>query len=60
MRLVLERRAERSTAAAIGSPLVAIGLTLVTMTLLFALLGKNPLAALWVYFIDPLADPYSL
>ena len=60
MRLVLERRAERSTAAAICSPLVAIGLTLVTMTLLFALLGKNPLAALWVYFIDPLADPYSL
>src|SRR5216684_4336082 len=60
MRLVLERRAERSTAIAIASPLIAIGLTLVTMTLLFMLLGKNPFAALWVYFIDPLTDSYSL
>src|SRR5882672_9093965 len=60
MRLVLERRAERSTAIAILSPLIAIGMTLVTMTVLFAVIGKNPLAALWVYFIDPLTDPYSL
>src|SRR5262249_19060473 len=60
MRLVLERRAERSTAIAIASPLIAIALTLVTMTFLFALLGKNPLTALWVYFIDPLTDAYSL
>jgi general nucleoside transport system permease protein len=60
MRLVLERRAERSTVAAIASPLIAIALTLVTMTLLFVLLGKNPFAALWVYFIDPLTDAYSL
>jgi len=60
MRLVLERRAERSTVAAIASPLIAIALTLVTMTLLFVLLGKNPFAALSVYFIDPLTDAYSL
>ena len=60
MRLVLERRAERSTIIAITSPLIAIVLTLVTMTVLFALLGKNPLAALWVYFIVPLTDAYSL
>src|SRR6516225_1484271 len=60
MRLVLERRAEQSTMAAIGSPLIAIALTLVTMTLLFVLLGKNPFAALWVYFIDPLTDAFSL
>src|SRR3979409_385380 len=60
MRLVLERRAERSTAIAILSPLIAIGMTLVTMTGLFALLGKNPFHALWVYFIAPLTDPYSL
>jgi simple sugar transport system permease protein len=60
MRLVLERRAERSIAIAIASPLIAIGLTLLMMTVLFALLGKNPFAALWVYFIDPLTDAYSL
>ena len=60
MRLVLERRAERSALMAVASPLIAIGLTLVTMTVLFALIGKNPFAALWVYFIDPLTDAYSL
>lgn len=60
MQLVLERRAERSTAIAIASPLIAIGLTLITMTILFALLGKNPFLALKVYFFDPLTDLYSL
>ncbi len=60
MRLVLERRAERSAAIAIASPLIAIALTLVTMTVLFALLGKNPITALAVYFLDPLTDAYSL
>src|SRR5437660_10210737 len=60
MRLALEPRAERSVAIAIASPLIAIGLTLMTMAVLFAIIGKNPLAALWVYFIDPLTDAYSL
>jgi general nucleoside transport system permease protein len=60
MRLVLERRVERSAGIAVASPLIAIALTLVTMTVLFALLGKNPLAALAVYFVDPLTDSYSL
>ncbi len=60
MQLVLERRAERSATIAIASPLIAIALTLVTMTVLFALLGKNPAAALKVYFLDPLTDMYSL
>jgi len=60
MQLVLEKRAERSTFIAIASPLIAIALTLVTMAILFAILGKNPIAALIVYFIDPLTDSYSL
>jgi len=60
MHLALERRAERSTTIAITSPLIAIGLTLVTMAVLFAILGKNPVTALGVYFIDPLTDSYSL
>jgi len=60
MRLVLERRAERSATIAVASPLIAIALTLVTMTVLFAALGKNPIAALAVYFIEPLTDSYSL
>src|SRR6201985_1394400 len=60
MQLVLEKRAERSNTIALISPLIAIGLTLLTMTILFAVLGKNPLSALMVYFIDPLTDGYSL
>ncbi len=60
MRLVLEKRVERSTAIAIASPLIAIALTLVTAAILFAIMGKNPIAALDVYFIEPLTDPYSL
>src|ERR1700758_946648 len=60
MQLVLEKRAERSNTIALISPLIAIGMTIVTMSILFAILGKNPIAALGVYFIDPLTDSYSL
>ncbi len=60
MQLVLEKRAERSAVIAIASPLIAVALTLVTMSILFAILGKNPIAALDVYFLQPLTDPYSL
>src|SRR6266478_2276715 len=60
MQLVLEKRVERSNTIALISPLIAIGLTIVTMSILFAVLGKNPISALGVYFIDPLTDSYSL
>jgi len=60
MRLVLARRPERSVRIAIASPLIAIAFTLATMAILFALLGKNPLAAIAVYFVDPLSDAYTL
>src|SRR6202171_4563968 len=60
MRLALERRAERSIAIALISPLIAIVLTLVTGAILFALLGKPPLQALKIYFFEPLTDPWAL
>src|SRR5437660_4788935 len=60
MQLVLEKRAERSNTIALVSPLIAIALTIVTLIILFAVLGKKPIAALGVYFIDPLTDSYSL
>jgi len=60
MQLVLEKRAERSGTIALVSPLIAVGLTIVTMVILFAILGKNPLLALHAYFIAPLTDGYSL
>src|ERR1700751_235831 len=60
MQLALERRTERAPVIAIAWPLIAIALTLITMSILFAILGKNPITALGVYFIDPLTDSYSL
>ena len=60
MQLVLERRAERSAVIAVASPLIAVALTLVTFAILFAIMGKNPIEALYVYFIDPLTDPFTL
>src|SRR5246127_5831495 len=60
MQLVLEKRTERSNTIALVSPLIAIGLTIVTMIILFTILGKNPFSALMAYFIDPLTDGYSL
>jgi len=60
MQLVLEKRTERSAIIAIASPLIAIALTLVTMSVLFLILDKDPLKALEVYFVEPLMDPYSL
>src|SRR5215472_2453453 len=51
MQLVLEKRLERSNAIALLSPLIATALTLVTMTILFALQA---------YFVAPLTDGYSL
>jgi simple sugar transport system permease protein len=60
MRLALERRGERSLVIALLSPLLAIVLTLATGAALFALLGKPPLEALKIYFLDPLIDPWAL
>src|SRR6185369_3251284 len=60
MRLALERRGERSILLALLSPLLAIALTLATGAALFALLGKPPIGALKIYFLDPLRDPWAL
>ena len=60
MQLVLERRAERSITMALASPLIAVVLTLATGAALFALLGKPPLEALKIYFLEPLTDPWAL
>jgi general nucleoside transport system permease protein len=60
MQLVLERRSERSAIIAVASPLIAVVLTIITFAILFAVMGKNPLLAISVYFIEPLTDPFSL
>ena len=60
MRILLEKRSERSAAMAILSPFIAFGLTIVAGGSIFALLGFNPLTALYVYFIEPLTALWSV
>lgn len=56
----LERRGEPSTAMALLSPMIAVALTLAASTVIFALLGKDPAQALFVYFVEPLTQLWSL
>ncbi|HFC04902.1 MAG TPA: ABC transporter permease [Rhizobiales bacterium] len=60
MKLILEKRPERSARMALLSPLLAIALTVFFGGIIFALLGLNPLRALYVYFIDPLTSMWSI
>ena len=60
MRILLEKRAEQSAGMAILSPFIALALTLVAGGIIFALRGFNPISALYVYFIAPLTEVWSL
>jgi general nucleoside transport system permease protein len=60
MRIELEKRPERSKVFSILSPFIAFGLTLVAGAILFLALGKNPVDALYYFFIDPLLYEWSL
>ena len=52
-------RANDSRLMALCSPLLAIGLTLLSGAALFALLGHHPLDALYCFFVLPLLDTYG-
>jgi ABC-type uncharacterized transport system permease subunit len=60
MRIELQRRPERSRLMLVASPLLAIGLTLISAAVIFALYGKAPADALYVYFIKPLTTQRTL
>lgn len=60
MRLILERRDDRPAWLSLASPLAAVALTLVAGALLFLAIGKDPVAALKVFFLDPLSDGWAL
>ncbi|GLS33718.1 nucleoside ABC transporter membrane protein [Mesorhizobium albiziae] len=60
MRIELVKRPEQSKLFSALSPFIALGLTLVAGAIMFSLLGKNPLDALYYYFIDPLREVWSL
>src|SRR5437764_3149168 len=58
--LKLEARAEPSRAMSIASPLIALAITVVIGTVLFLVLGKDPLRGLAVFFVEPVKRVYAL
>ncbi|HEX3138318.1 MAG TPA: ABC transporter permease, partial [Casimicrobiaceae bacterium] len=56
----LEARSEPSRLMAWASPLLAAVATLVAGFVLFSLLGKNPVDAFFVFFIEPVATRYGI
>ena len=60
MRIELEKRANASKLYTVLSPIIALALTLICGAILFAALGKDPVQALYLFFIDPLREEWSL
>ena len=60
MRIELEKRPNASRLFTFLSPFIALALTLICGAILFAALGKDPLEALYLFFIDPLREEWSL
>lgn len=58
MRLELHRRDSPSSFFSFASPLLAMSLTLLSGFLLFTFLGKNSGEALYLYFVQPILDPW--
>ena len=56
----LEPRPEPSRAAAWLSPLMAAGATVALGLVLFTALGKDPLAALHAFFVEPVSTRYGI
>jgi len=60
MQLELIKRDNHSILFSILSPFIALGLTLFFGALLFWFLGINPARAMYVFFIEPLTETWSL
>ena len=60
MQLILEKRAQASALMNVASPILAILLTVVLGGIIFAAMGQPPLKALYIYFIDPLTNMWSI
>jgi simple sugar transport system permease protein len=60
MRIELEKRPQVSGIFRFLSPLLALVLALIAGTIMFALLGKDPVEALDAFFVEPLLEVWSL
>ncbi|WP_146301030.1 ABC transporter permease [Nitratireductor mangrovi] len=60
MRIELIKRPQQSKLYSALSPFLAFALMVVAGAIVFAALGKNPVAGLYAYFIEPLTEMWSL
>ena len=60
MRLELVRRPTPSASLRLLSPVIGVALAVVTGAIMFAFLGRDPLYALYVYFLEPLTEMWSV
>ena len=58
--LKFETRPEPSRVMSIGSPLLALAITVVVGVALFVVLGKDPVKGLQVFFVEPVKSVYAL
>ncbi|MEQ1682204.1 MAG: ABC transporter permease [Burkholderiaceae bacterium] len=58
--LKLEARPEASKVMSVMSPVLALAITVVIGTILFVMLGKDPMRGLYVFFVEPLKSVYAL
>lgn len=60
MWLKFEQRTEPSALMRYLSPLIAVGLMLLSGMLIFAVLGKSPVTGFRIFFMNPLRDTYGV
>ncbi len=60
MRIEIVKRPQHSALFSALSPFIALFLTLIAGAILFSLLGKNPISALYSYFVEPLTEIWSI
>jgi general nucleoside transport system permease protein len=58
--LKLEARPEQSKLMSYLSPVFALAITIVIGTILFMMLGKDPVRGLYIFFVEPLKSVYAL
>jgi simple sugar transport system permease protein len=58
--LTLETRPQPSRTMTLASPVLALAVTVVVGIVLFTLLGKDPLRALQMFFVEPVKNAYAL
>jgi simple sugar transport system permease protein len=56
----LEARPQPSKAMSLASPVLALAITVIIGVILFAVLGKDPLRGLQVFFVEPVKNAYAL